>query len=164
MSCVVWRATPHEAEAVAGLMIAFRDHLGRDWPSDNAFLAGVETLLEDPHTDFLLGSVDADSPPQGVIQLRYQHTLWVAGLSCLLEDLYVAPGARGSGLGRALVAGGREQAVARRARRMELDCNEANTTALALYSSFGFDAKNLEKYGGRDLMLAIELPRDQPAS
>lgn len=156
---IVWRAQPHEAEAVARLMTDFRDHLGRDWPSDNAFLAGIETLLEDPSTDFLIGAPDPDSPPQGVVQLRYQHTLWVAGLSCLLEDLYVEEAARGTGLGRALVAGARDQAIARGARRMELDCNEANTTALKLYGSFGFDAKNEAKYGGRDLMLAIELPR-----
>ena len=41
-----WLAQPDEAEAVAALLVAFRDHMGSDWPSENAFLAGVERLLD----------------------------------------------------------------------------------------------------------------------
>jgi hypothetical protein len=29
----VWRAEPHEAEQVAALLVAFRGHIGTDWPS-----------------------------------------------------------------------------------------------------------------------------------
>ncbi len=43
----VWRAEPHEAEVVGGLLVEFRNHLGLDWPSDDAFVAGVERLVED---------------------------------------------------------------------------------------------------------------------
>ena len=46
-SPTVWVAERSEAEVVARLMVAFRDHLGYDWPSDNAFLAGVEGLMDD---------------------------------------------------------------------------------------------------------------------
>ena len=99
----VWVAEPHEAETVARLIVAFRDHLGRDWPSDNAFLAGIEGQIEQPDTEFLLGAAHADAPPAGVAQLRYRHGLWRAGPDCHLEDLFVAQGARGAGLGRALV-------------------------------------------------------------
>ncbi|MDX6698130.1 MAG: hypothetical protein QOE65_1527, partial [Solirubrobacteraceae bacterium] len=34
-----WLAGPDEAEAVADLLVEFRDHMGADWPSENAFLA-----------------------------------------------------------------------------------------------------------------------------
>jgi GNAT superfamily N-acetyltransferase len=152
----VWVAEPAEAEAVARLMIAARNHLGYDWPSDNAFLAGVERLLEDRDTEFLLGSPHDDAPPAGVCQLRYRYGLWRAGLDCLLEDLYVEEHARGAGLGRALVAGAIDAARARGARRMELDTNERNTAAVALYESFGFSATN-NPYGGRDLYLRLHL-------
>ena len=158
MSAHVWVAGPHEADVVTRLMVGFRDHLGYDWPSDNAFLAGVEKLLDDVQTDFLLGAKDDDSPPEGVCQLRFRHGLWRAGTDCLLEDLFVEEGARGTGLGRALVAAARDRALERGARRMELDCNEANTAALALYRSFGFGAKNEAKYGAQDLFLAVDLP------
>lgn len=162
MSAHIWVAGPHEAEVVTRLMVGFRDHLGYDWPSDNAFLAGVETLLDDPQTDFLLGAKDADSPPQGVCQLRFRHGLWRAGTDCLLEDLFVEDAARGSGLGRALVSGARERALERGARRMELDVNEANAPALALYGSFGFETKSKAFDGARDLYMRLHLPHEQP--
>ncbi len=155
MSARVWVAGPHEAKIVTRLMVGFRDHLGYDWPSENAFLAGVEKLLDDLQTDFLLGAQDADSPAEGVCQLRFRHGLWRAGPDCLFEDLYVEEPARGTGLGRALVAGARARALERGARRMELDVNEANPAALTLYESFGFETKNA---GGRDLYMRLHLP------
>ena len=33
-------AGPQAAEVVAELLVAFNDHLGRDWPEAPAFLAG----------------------------------------------------------------------------------------------------------------------------
>ena len=160
MSAHVWKAGPHEAETVARLMVGFRDYLGYAWPSENAFLAGVEQLLDEVSTDFLLGAKDADSPPQGVCQLRFRFGLWRAGPDCLLEDLFVEEEARGSGLGRALVAAARDRALERGARRMELDVNEANAPALALYEAFGFETKNAAVYGGRDLYLRAHLPHE----
>lgn len=160
MSTRVWIAGPHEAEVVTRLMVGFRDYLGYGWPSENAFLAGVERLLGDVQTDFLLGARNADSPPEGVCQLRFRHGLWRAGTDCLLEDLFVEEAARGSGLGRALVARARERALERGARRMELDVNEANSAALRLYEAFGFETKNPTVYEGRDLYLRVHLPHE----
>jgi GNAT superfamily N-acetyltransferase len=145
-----------DAETVARLLIAFRDHLDRSWPSDNAFLAGVERLLDDPNTEYLLGAPHDDAPPAGVVQLRYRYGIWRAGTDCLLEDLFVEEHARGSGLGRALVRGAIERARERDCRRMELDVNEANPAALALYESFGFSA-TANTYGARDLYLRRHL-------
>jgi GNAT superfamily N-acetyltransferase len=153
-----WTATPDEAEVVAGLMIGFRNHLDEDWPSDNAFLAGVERLLDDVDTDFIIGAVDDGAPPAGVVQLRYRFGLWRAGIDCLLEDLFVQEAARGTGLGRALVAAALERARERGARRVELDCNEANEPAQALYASFGFASSKASRYGGaRNLLLRLQL-------
>ncbi len=42
-----WIADLDEAETVASLLVEFRNHMGKDWPSDNAFLAVVEKLMED---------------------------------------------------------------------------------------------------------------------
>ena len=153
----VWVAEPSEAQTVARLLIAFRNDLGYDWPSDNAFLAGVEKLIEDRKgTVYLLGSPDPDSPPAGVAQLRFRHGLWRAGPDCLLEDLFVEPAARGAGLGRAITEFAMAYAGEERgARRMELDVNEANTAALELYESLGFGVKN--SHGGRDLYLRVHL-------
>jgi ribosomal protein S18 acetylase RimI-like enzyme len=151
----VWRAESHEAESVARLLVAFRDHLGLDWPSPNAFLAGVEKLIEDPSTDFLLGAPNADAPPAGVVQLRYRWAIWRAGTDCLLEDLYVDPAARRVGLGRALLDAAIARARERDSRRIELDTAETNDAGLALYRSAGFSDGAYE--GGRALFLRLRL-------
>jgi GNAT superfamily N-acetyltransferase len=125
-----------DAETVARLMVGFRDHLGYDWPSDNAFLAGVEKLLEERDTDFLLGFVDDEA--RGVVLLRFRFGIWRAGVDCLVEDVFVEEAARGTGLGRALMHAAITRARERGARRMELDTNDRNAAAIALYESLGF--------------------------
>lgn len=136
----VWRAGRHEAEVIARLLVAFRDHLALERPSDNAILGGVERLLDDRDTEFLLGAADPDSPPAGVVQLRFRFGIWRAGGDCLVEDVYVSPSARGRGLGRALMELATQRALERGCRRMELDVSEDNAAGLALYEAFGFRA------------------------
>ncbi|MGI8749205.1 MAG: GNAT family N-acetyltransferase [Thermoleophilaceae bacterium] len=150
-----WQAEPDEAEAVARLIIGFRDHMGRDWPSDNAMLAGVERLMEDVGTTYLLAAADDDSPPGGLIQLRFRHSLWTAAPDCWLEDLYVDPAARRRGVGDALVGLALDVARERGSRRVELDTSEDNEAARALYARHGFSGKS--KGGVRDLFLGVTL-------
>ena len=157
MTARVWRAEPHEAETVARLLVAFRDDMGRDWPSANAFLAGVEKLIETPECEFLLGAVDDDSPPQGICQLRYRFGIWHATTDCWLEDLYIEPDARRSGLGTAIVGAAIEAARARDCRRVELDVSEDNGNARALYEGLGFGFKSAPS---RDLLLRLPLSED----
>jgi GNAT superfamily N-acetyltransferase len=97
----VWLAEAHEAPEVARLLVAFRNHLGFDSPSDGSFLASVQRLMDDDATEYLLGAVRRGAPPAGVVQLRYRWAVWRDGYDCLLEDLFVAPEARRGGLGRA---------------------------------------------------------------
>ena len=157
----VWRAHPHEAETVGRLLAAFRDHYGRDWPSDNAMLAVVERLIEQPDVDFLLASPNDDAPPAGVCQLRYRLSVWTAAPDCWLEDLFVEEHARGAGLGAALLAAALEQARERGCRRVELDTNEDNAAALALYHRFGFSER--AKGEDRSLFLGVKLDRAETA-
>ncbi len=152
-----WQAAPDEAEVVARLIVSFRNHYGRDWPSDNAMLAGVERLIERPETVYLLAAADDDSPPAGVCQLRYRHSLWTAAVDCWLEDLYVEASARRRGVGDALVTLALATAAERGARRVELDTNEDNTNARALYERHGFSDHST---GGsaRVLLMGVKLP------
>ncbi len=152
----VWVADVDEAETVARLLIGFRDHLGKDWPSDNAFLAGVDKLIEDRNTEFVIGAPDADAPPAGIVVLRYRHSVWTASDDCLLEDVFVEEHARGTGLGRALVEFSLQCARDRGCRRAELDVNETNEPALKLYESLGF-GKKATPWAGRDLFVNIRL-------
>ena len=156
MSVRAWLAGPDEAEAIAGLLVEFRDHMGAGWPSENAFLASVERLLEDRDTEYLLATPDDDSPPAGVLQLRFRFSVWKAAPDAWIEDLYVREDARRAGLGDALMTLAAERARERRARRIELDTNEDNAAALALYERHGFSPRS--KGGpGRDLFLGCPL-------
>lgn len=153
-----WRAQPDEVEAelVGRLLVAFRDHMNCDWPSENAFIASVERLLEDRETEFLLAAIGDAASPCGVLQLRFRLSVWMAAPDAWLEDVFVFEEARRSGVGDALVRFALERAKARGARRIELDCNEANAPALALYERHGFSPRS--KGGeGRDLFLGRAL-------
>jgi ribosomal protein S18 acetylase RimI-like enzyme len=152
----VWIAQPHETDAVARLMLGFRDHLGLERPSDDDGRAAVARLLDDPETEFVLAAPEPAAPAAGVAQLRFRYGFWRTGGDCLLEDLYVDAAARGAGLGRALVEATLERARARGCRRAELDVNERNDTAVALYESFGFSAA-ANRYGARDLYMRVHL-------
>jgi ribosomal protein S18 acetylase RimI-like enzyme len=137
-------------------MSAFRDHLRLSAPSDDEMRAGVERLLGDSETEFLLASPGDGAPAAGVVQLRFRYGVWRTGGDCLLEDLYVDESARGAGLGHALVAATLDRARARGCRRVELDVNESNEAAQRLYGSFGFSSTS-NTYGARDLYMRLHI-------
>ena len=111
---------------VAGLLLGFRDWMGRDSPPEESLRASVEQLISDPATEYLLGAVEVAGPPAGVCQLRYRWGIWYSAADCWLEDLYVSESARRSGLGRALVQEAASRARERGCARVQLDVSEAN--------------------------------------
>jgi ribosomal protein S18 acetylase RimI-like enzyme len=163
----LWVAAPEEAETVAELIAAFRDWWGYSAPGDAALRASVERLIADPSTEFLLGALPPDAPsgdappgdatpPAGVCQLRFRHSVWTGSDDAWLEDLYVRDDTRGSGLGRALTEFAIERARARGCGRIQLDANSANGPASRLYESLGFSARQ-DPPGGDALMMTRKL-------
>jgi ribosomal protein S18 acetylase RimI-like enzyme len=141
-----------DAAAVARLMIGFRNWWQRDEPDDDGFEAGVRRLLADPQTEFLIGG----EPAAGVCQLRYRFSVWTGTEDCWLEDIFVEPQARGSGVGRTLMEAAFDRARKRGCARIELDVNEANPAAMALYESLGFESWS-DPPGGRNLLMRRRL-------
>ena len=117
-------------------------------------LASVRRIMEAEGGEFLLGSVD-DAEPAGVAQVRFRWSVWKSAEDCWLEDLYVREAARRGGLGRALVEGVVARARERGCRRIELDVNEDNGAALALYEACGFTLE--PKPPGRTLFIGRAL-------
>jgi GNAT superfamily N-acetyltransferase len=143
-------AGPDDLDAVASLLVAFRDWWGSSTPSDETFRSTAAVLLEDPNTEYLLAG-DA-----GLAQLRYRLSVWTGVEDCWLEDLYVRDSARGTGVGRALVEACLEGARARGCRRIELDVQETNAPAIGLYERCGFSAT--PKGTERTLFMSQKLP------
>jgi GNAT superfamily N-acetyltransferase len=134
----VWLADPGEAGTVAGLLVRFRDHYGRSSPSGDSLLASVGQLIGRSDTEFWLAAADDHALATGICQLRFRLSVWTGAEDCWLEDLYVAPEARGLGLGRALVQRTLDRAHERGCHRVELDTNEDNHDAIRLYRRLGF--------------------------
>ena len=134
----IWVAGAPDAEQVSRLMAAFRDHIDRDQPADDEIRATVDALLRDPDTEFLLAAPDGSDAAAGVCQLRFRLSVWTAAHDCWLEDIYVSDEARGTGLGRALIAEAFDRARARGCRRVQLDVAEDNERAIAVYRRAGF--------------------------
>jgi diamine N-acetyltransferase len=155
MGARVWLAGEQDLESVTALLVGFRDHMGRDVPTDDALRATVEVLLRDASTEYLLAAPDGDERPAGLCQLRYRLAVWTGANDCWLEDLFVESDARRAGLGRALVTAAFERAERRGCARMELDVDEDNTGALAFYETLGLSAES--KPPGRNLLVGRRL-------
>ena len=146
-------AGAEDAGDVTRLLAMFRDWMDNDRPTGDVIASTVATLLDDPNTEYLLGIVDEEAI--AVCQLRFRLCVWTGAPDCWLEDLYVDERARRRGMGAALVAAAIERAAARGARRIDLDVNEDNAAARALYEAMGFSTE--PKPPGRTLYVARRL-------
>jgi GNAT superfamily N-acetyltransferase len=147
-----WIAAPAEAPAVARLLCEFRDWWGNAEPADEQMLASVTRIIEGGDGEYLLAATTAGGAPEAVCQIRFRWSVWKTAEDCWLEDLYVREAARRGGLGRALVDAAVARAQARGCRRIELDVNEDNDAAQALYGACGFTFE--PKPPGRTLFAA----------
>lgn len=128
-------ASPDDLRTAAALFDAYARSLPIDlgYQDFGAELAGLPGKYAPPHGELLLAR-GADGHPLGCVALR---PLAEAGV-CEMKRLYLAPEARGLGLGRALA-----EAVVQAARRLgyhelRLDTLATMTTAIALYERMGF--------------------------
>ena len=132
----VWRAEAAEAADVARLIAEFGAWWGKNVVPEDEVRASVDRIMSGDDGEFLLGALDGE--PVGVCQLRFRWSVWKSAEDCWLEDLFVREEARRSGLGRALVEAALERARKRGCKRIELDVNEDNDAARALYEACGF--------------------------
>lgn len=137
MADTIRQASPADLDAVAPLFDAYRQFY--EQPPDpalaRAFIA--ERLEREESVIFL---AERDGHAVGFVQLypvfsstaRRPRRLW------LLNDLYVAPGVRQGGVGRALMARARRLAEETGACGLELVTARTNTIGQRLYQSEGY--------------------------
>lgn len=69
----------------------------------------------------------------GLVHYIYHRSCWTVGDYCYLQDLYVAEGVRGGGIGRQLIEHVYAEARAAGASRVHWLTHETNTDAMQLY-------------------------------
>jgi ribosomal protein S18 acetylase RimI-like enzyme len=117
----------------ARLLCDFNEEYGDPAPPVPVLVERLVALTASGDTRVVLADEDA-----GVALLRFRPGLWSAGQECYLAELYVVPGRRGQGLGRALLSSALEVARAAGAVRIELGTSEDDVAARKLYETLGF--------------------------
>ena len=137
MADTVRQAGPADAELVAPLFDAYRQFYAQ--PSDPALArAFVAARLERDESVIYLA--ERDGRAVGFVQLYplFSSTAARPRRLWLLNDLFVAPEARGGGVARALMARARRLAEDTGAAGLELVTAATNLTAQRLYESIGY--------------------------
>jgi ribosomal protein S18 acetylase RimI-like enzyme len=124
-----------DLDAVRALFRAYADGIGvdlgyQDFATELAMLPGKYA----PPAGALLLARDAAGAPIGCVALRPM----AADGCCEMKRLYVAPAARGLGLGRALLDATLAEAARLGYREIRLDTLPAMTEAIAMYRRHGF--------------------------
>ncbi len=84
-----------------------------------------------------LVAVDESDRPVGLAHLVFHRSTWSETWYCYLEDLFVDPAVRGSGIGRALIEATYAEADRRGADRTYWATQDKNSTARLLYDRIG---------------------------
>jgi ribosomal protein S18 acetylase RimI-like enzyme len=130
----VRQATAEDAPSIARLLHDFNAEFSEPTPGVEALAGHVRRLLEESEMAVLL----AGDGPDGLALLRFRPSVWTGEPEAHLQELYVVPGLRGRGIGRALLEATVEFARAAGAANLDLNTGETDTVARALYESMGF--------------------------
>ena len=127
-------ASPDDGPLAAGLLHDFNTEFGSPTPGPAALERRLRTLLAEPTTLTWLGG----DPAVAIALVTLRTNVWFDGPVALLDELYVAPGSRGRGVGSALV-----EALFARAREdgwglIEVNVDEFDHDARRFYERHGF--------------------------
>ena len=107
-------------------------------PADSDLLAMSRALIADPeHEGLQLIARDPTNAAIGFATIFWSWSTLSASRIGVMNDLFVAPAARGAGIARALIAACREHCAQRGASSLTWQTARDNTRAQALYDGIG---------------------------
>jgi len=130
---------PHDHDAWQALFRAYIDFY-RAEVSDDVVALTWSRLMDASSGMVGLCAVDSDDRPVGIALLVFHLSTWARTSYCYLEDLYVAPAARGRGVGEALIEAVYRAADDRGATRTYWVTEETNEGARRLYDRLAMQA------------------------
>jgi ribosomal protein S18 acetylase RimI-like enzyme len=125
---------PDDAALLGRMLHEFNAEYGETEPS----VATIEGLAHEQLRSGEIAALFGGAGPDGFAQLRFHASLYEPGPDACLEELWVRPTTRGTGLGRALLAAAMGHARDQGASRIELNTSTDDVAARALYESVGF--------------------------
>ena len=115
-------------------------------PLWQGYLTFYKSAVTDETTRMTFGRLTSGSEPMGGFLARDRHgeaigmvnwimhrSTWTVGDYCYLQDLFVAPEARGAGVARALIEAVYEKAGEAKCSRVHWLTHETNSVAMRLY-------------------------------
>ena len=143
-------ATKDHLDDLVEMAAAFRDLLKRPGPTDSGLRQGILSLIEQENREFF-AAYDADGHSLGYVQQRYAYSLWLSGNEARIEDLFVWPERRRTGIASQLIEYAIHRASTRECLGITLETNELNTAAIALYEKYGFASGSTRFENSREL-------------
>ncbi|WP_019831887.1 GNAT family N-acetyltransferase [Sphingomonas sp. PR090111-T3T-6A] len=130
-AAVIRAVTKDDFEAWLPLWEAYQRFYAVDIPAD--VTRGTWTRFLDPAEPMHAALAMVGERAMGLVHWLYHRSTWTTGDYCYLQDLFVAPDARGSGAGRALIEHVTAHAKGEGAPRLYWSTHETNQTAMQLY-------------------------------
>ncbi len=136
MTISIRAAVADDLDLIIGFIRALADyeHLAHAVRLDSVVL-GQHLFGDRPMAEVLIGEIDGAG--QGFALFFHNFSTFEGRPGLYLEDLFVVPEARGSGLGKALLARLAHLALARGCARIEWSVLDWNAPSIAFYESLG---------------------------
>lgn len=136
MTLSIRSATAQDLPLIAELIRALAEYekLAHEVRFDEAVL-GAKLFGPRPYAEVIIGEVDGE--PRGFALFFHNFSTFEGKPGVYLEDLFVQPDARGSGLGKALLSRLAAIAVERDCARLEWSVLDWNEPAIGFYKKLG---------------------------